>query len=207
MGLLLAVTMVVGVTNHVQADVTYGYTTVNPSVTPSVSQDFLMGFSINVTEPLYLTHVGVIPSSSGTFDPTVKVGIYADSSGTPSAKVAETSGTTVPRGVGSHNLIPVTSPVTLDPGIYWFMANFQSGALMAAPGSITQQIKYVALAYGSSLPDTYPSHNSYNGNVSCYYLSGTAVPEPGTALLMVVTAVGMGLCRLRRRQEQARHPR
>ena len=75
-----------------------------------------MGFAISVPEQMELTNVSIITRN---FYANVKVGIYSDSGG-PATKLAQTNAHYLP--ANSDTLIPVTNPVTLDPGTYWFMA-------------------------------------------------------------------------------------
>ena len=94
----------------------YGCTTAAGNIYSSVSPNFLMGFAISVPEQMELTNVSIITRN---FYANVKVGIYSDSGG-PATKLAQTNAHYLP--ANSDTLIPVTNPVTLDPGTYWFMA-------------------------------------------------------------------------------------
>ncbi len=158
--------------------VKYGYTTPAPNIYPGMSPNYLLGFAISVPEELQLTDVGIITYS---FAPDVKVGIYSDIGGNPAAKVAETGPYHLP--AYSDTLIPVTNPVSLDPGTYWFMAVFDDpGATLRAPGDFTVPIKYYSFDYDNALPGSFPAHSTYNGIPPCYYLAG--VPEPATICLL-----------------------
>ena len=161
--------------------VKYGYPTAAPQVYPSISQDYLLGFAISVPEQVLLTDVGIITYQ---FAPHVKVGIYSDSGG-PATKIAQTNATHLP--AYSDTMIPVTNPVTLDAGTYWFMAVYEAGAFNRAPGDFTVPTKYVPFDFDNTLPATFPSHSTYSGVPACYYLA--VVPEPATIALLGIGAV------------------
>ena len=167
----------------------YGYTTPAPGIYPSMGANYLLGFAISVPEELQLTDVGIITYD---FDPYVKVGIYSDNGGSPATKVAETGPYYLP--ANSDTLIAVTSPVTLDPGTYWFMAVYDDpGAALRAPGNFNVPIKYYSFNYDNALPESLPAPSTYNGIPTCYYLAG--VPEPAT-----ITLLGLGALSLLRRR-------
>jgi len=107
----------------------YGYSNPAPSVYPSISQDYLLGFAISVPEQMDLTDVGIITYQMA---PHVKVGIYSDSGG-PATLLAQTNATNIP--ANTDTMIPVTNPVTLEAGTYWFMAVYEAGAFNRAPAT------------------------------------------------------------------------
>lgn len=131
----------------------------------SITQGYLLGTRVTVTQAMNLTHFGVIPRASG---PRVRFALYSDSAGSPGALRASTNPTALV--VGTQE-IPVITPILLTQGDYWLMGNYDLTANVGQGGtSVT--IKYISLPFTSTLPTTFPTPMSYSGAGFNYYLVG-----------------------------------
>jgi hypothetical protein len=143
---------------HVGNDVAF-------SMDSSITQGYLLGTRLTVTQTMTLTHFGVIPRASG---PRGRFALYSDSAGSPGALRASTNPTALV--VGTQE-IPAITPTTLSPGDYWLMGNYDLTANVGQGGtSVT--IKYISLPFTSTIPSTFPSPMSYSGAGFNYYLVG-----------------------------------
>jgi len=150
-----------------QVDVTftvvakYGFYTEGAS-TQDCAPNYLNGNKITVAEASTLTHLCLIGKAAG---PQVKLALYMDVSGEPGQLVASTPATTI---VDGELEIPVAE-AALPAGDYWIAAVYNT---IASIGMYNYGVvnKYVALAFGSALPGTFPAATTATGPGFNYYI-------------------------------------
>lgn len=127
-----------------------------------ISNNYLLGLSIAVPADGHLKKVGLIMSGAVS----AQVAIYTDNAGNPGALVASIPGTALVAGV---NEIPLSTPVALTAGTYWFMVNYNA---VGSPTSGTTSVtcKYISLAYGTAPPNPFPAPSTTTFNNVNYYL-------------------------------------
>lgn len=151
------------------------------------SANYLLGSKISVPSDILLLDVGIIFKSRGY---SANVGIYSDVGGHPNQLLA----TTDPFAVNSTGVVetPVTTPVILPAGDYWFQAVYSADARVGYLRDGVSQVDYVSHNFSNPLPAS-ASWTTYNYEQFNYYLVGvpTAVPEPSTVILLGCGALGL----------------
>ena len=134
------------------------------STDASFGASYLLGTRVTLTQSLVLTHFGVLARSSGQ---SVRFALYTDTGG-PASLLASSQLSTM--SVGALE-IPATAQVTLQPGTYWLMGNYGTGASAGQGGNMVS-INYISLPISSPLPTAYGSGTIYTGSEFNYYLVG-----------------------------------
>jgi hypothetical protein len=121
-------------------------------------QDYLLGEQITVTQPCTLMRLGLISVASGM---QVKMGLYSESGGNPSTLLAQIPATNV---IVGNNEVP-TSQVSLAPGNYWLMADYNAtGKPSQEPSNTTTNTyKYIGLPFANALPSPFPAPTVASG--------------------------------------------
>jgi hypothetical protein len=105
----------------------------------------LQGIQVNVSQAGVLTALGLFPGNElGT---GVQMALYTDAAGVPSSLVASTAVV----GIGPAP-IPVTTPVWLEAGNYWVMADCGFFVNVSASTTSTTTTYFVESPFGSVLP-------------------------------------------------------
>ncbi len=125
--------------------------------------NFLLGSRITVPGTVALKRFGLITKATG---PQVQMALYADVSGNPGPLVAFTPITAMTLGVQE---IPVAE-VALPAGDYWVMAVYDVDASVGVLNDGVTPYKFVALFFGSPLPDPFPPPNTQTGAQFNYYI-------------------------------------
>jgi hypothetical protein len=89
----------------------------------------------------------------------VKMGLYSESGGNPSALLAQIPATNV---VVGNNEVP-TSQVSLAPGNYWLMADYNATGRAYQDATNANTYKYVVLPFANPLPTTFPTPTNAPG--------------------------------------------
>ena len=97
----------------------------------------------------------------------VQMALYTDNNGQPDSLFASSAITTV---TGSGVLELDVTDQSLPAGTYWIMGVFSSQASISFTTSTSATVKYRVLGFGSSLPTSFGSASSYNGQEFNYYL-------------------------------------
>lgn len=129
------------------------------------SSNYLLGSKIAVPAACTLTHLCVIGKTAG---PQVKMALYTDVGGQPSQLVVSTPATVLVDG----ELELAVTPTPIPAGNYWFMAVYNTTAQLGflQTDDPNDQVKYFTFTFSSEIPATYPSHNTYTGQVFNYYI-------------------------------------
>jgi len=127
--------------------------------------NYLLGSPITLSSYATLVGVGLDSRSSGQL---VTIGIYdSNSSGGPGNLLADVYDWSL---TGDRMETSVT-PVTLEPGTYWFMAVYNEDASVGVQYTGLAEVVYVGFGYGNELPSTFTtSVESYTGQEFNYYL-------------------------------------
>ncbi len=154
----------------------------------SAPDGFLLGESAEVTAPFRVEQVGILFRTAGY---QAQLGIFRDDAGLPGELVLDSGSFDV---ASPGRVEPFVSPTVLEPGTYWLMATYSALASTGYRDS-GGGVAWRFWSFGDSLdgafdPAAFPTQ-FYTGQDYNYYLIGTIVPEPGTALL-----VGLGLAAL-----------
>jgi hypothetical protein len=116
----------------------------------SASPGYLLGERVSITSSVQVTALGVIATSA---EPATGVdgilALYDDVGGLPSALQAQTASTTIGPG---DNLVPVVSPVSVAPGTYWIMSEYDATASVCVDDSVSNAIAYVAIGGYNVVP-------------------------------------------------------
>jgi len=147
----------------VSAPYDVGYYTAFTSV-GSFSLNYLLGEKITLTKAATLLKFGLISGTSGQH---VVMALYTDKNGAPDQLVAYTSSTALT--ISNMNIAPNTQ-ASLSATSYWIMAVYDSTAGPMRDNSTTNPIDYIAFTYGGTLPQTFGTPTTYNGQQFNYYL-------------------------------------
>jgi hypothetical protein len=120
---------------------------------------------VTVTSSITLASIGVIASPQAGQVPAV-FGLYSDTGGAPGALLTMTQETAIGPGT---NVIPVIAHVSLGPGTYWIMGEYNSNAQICTDGASTSTTAYVPQTF-DVLPDTIaaPHVNHADAAINCY---------------------------------------
>jgi len=177
----------------------------NP-VSPSVSfspglADFAFGF-VAGTDPNYLDLVSASFGLSGAASPTVTADLYSNASGVPGSQINSLGTASVGSTAGLATFTP-GSPITLTASeTYWIVLSAPSALNWHSPyGNISEQNSSTwgnGGLVGKQLDGT-----NWTDTLAVGSTTISAVPEPGTIMLLAtaVAAVGGGV--LRRRMKAA----
>jgi hypothetical protein len=109
-----------------------------------------MAESFSITKSVLVLALGAIGNQ-----PTAGLhgafGLYADSGGAPSSRLAYTGAGSI---VAGRNEIAVTTPVMLSPGTYWIGGEFDHDASICADNSSTNVLEYVPITF-PTVPDSF----------------------------------------------------
>lgn len=136
-----------------------------------VSGGFLDGNAFTLGSKIELTTFGEIV---GNAPGHVQFALYTDSAGSPNHLVVATPGSA---GAGGTGAIEFAAPQTqLQPGTYWIEIISDSTSTPFISTTTTAE-DYVAMAYGTALPNPYPRPaNSVTYGTLNYYVKGYVVP-------------------------------
>ena len=180
------------------ATVLFGKTT-DLGSNSSHSPDFLLGFRISVNQPVDLLGAGIIFRTSGY---NANVGVYSSGPGGFPSQLLATTGVFNVSTIGIVET-PFSSVITLTPGNYWFMADYDAVASVGfRAGTVTfptdpnipDVVAYRSLPFTSTLPSTFGPATLYTGQEFNYYLKTQTIPEPAT-LTMLLVAFAAVACR------------
>jgi hypothetical protein len=129
------------------------------------SPNYLLGSAINVSDNFELTSLGMIAISAGI---NFKVAVYNSIGGNPGNLLTQGSGTTI-SGV---NVINVPN-VALTPGTYFYMAIFETSAIISYTTNTPDAVWYIPLPYASNLPASFGPPIVYTNQAFSYYFIGT----------------------------------
>ena len=143
--------------------------------------NFLLGFPVQVSTTSTMQSFEILFRTSGY---QAEFAVYSDSSGFPDQLLADTGIVSV-TATGWESFAFLANP-TLVPGQYWLMGVFPSTASVGFLSGGTGVVDYRSWTFGTALPVTFGSANTYTGQSMNYYISTQAVPEPSTSGLLVL---------------------
>lgn len=127
--------------------------------------NYLLGSKITVPTAMTVTDLALIGKTAVG---NVKMALYSDVAGSPSALLVQTAGTAVTVGVEE---ISVT-PTAIAAGNYWIMAVYNVDASIGISYAGTTTVKYRSLTYASALPNPFGAITTYSGQEFNYYIVG-----------------------------------
>lgn len=126
----------------------------------SHSPGFLLGNALMIETDAWITHLGLIGRLAG---PRVKMGLYTDDGGDPSALVVASDATSVV--VGAQEIPVEATHVTA--GTYWLLALFDTHASVAFDSmDDTSTVKFISVS--SSIDEPLPDPITEAGDVDSY---------------------------------------
>ncbi len=134
------------------------------STTGSFGLNYLLGEKITLTKAATLLDFGLIDATSGQH---VVMALYTDKNGAPDQLVAYTSSAVL---TSSDQKLAPNTQASLPAASYWIMAVYDQTAGPLRDNSTTNPIDYIAFTFGGTLPQTFPTPTSYNGQFFNYYL-------------------------------------
>jgi hypothetical protein len=129
------------------------------------SPGFLLGSLLVVPSDFTVNALALIGKSAVA---NVQMALYTSSGGHPDRLVVESSVAPVPVGVLE---LPV-APTFLPAGDYWIVANYDAPASVGIEYPPTDEVDYIALPFGSPLPDPFGVPSTYLGQRFNYYIVG-----------------------------------
>jgi hypothetical protein len=131
----------------------------------SHASNYLLGSRITLSKAATLVDFGIISVASG---PDVTMALYTESGGHPGTLVAYTGSTALS---GSDQQIAPNTNASLSATNYWIMAVYNTNASVGIDYSnASVEVDYISFTYGSSLPTTFGTPQTYTGQQFNYYL-------------------------------------
>ncbi len=127
--------------------------------------DYLLGSRITLAKAAKLIDFGVISVASG---PHVVMALDTESGGHPGSLVAYTTSAAL---TGADQQIAPNTQASLSAGNYWIMGAYDTIASIGIDYSNTSaEVDYISFTFGSALPATFGTPQTYTGQQFNYYL-------------------------------------
>jgi len=128
----------------------------------TVTGNVLYGQKVTLAAAAYLMRLGLFSDNAGT---NARMALYLDNGAAPASLVAQVAAQAV---VAGRNEIRLASPVQLNAGTYWLMADFDGGTQVRRNATNVAQI-FVNVAATAPLPATTAGSTSLNGLTLNYF--------------------------------------
>lgn len=139
--------------------------TSNPDFTiGNFTADYLVGVNFTLSQVGVLHSLNMIGNGSVT---SFRMAIYDDNGSAPNNLIAYTDNATVGTGIVT---LPIT-PVQLEAGDYWIMANYNAAGNHSNVNHVDQSsvVYYTELLFGDPIPTNASAFETYNGQDFLYF--------------------------------------
>lgn len=141
---------------------TFGHTSIGASVNTTVNP---FGSKFTAPESGTLTSIKVYITNSGPIGEPIRTAVYADATGSPAAKLAES--TEITQVQNDWNDLPLSLAISSGT-VYWMMVWGDAAATYDTPGDVGNQTAYIIGGSYPTWPDPFNEDAFLDWKVSIY---------------------------------------